>query len=141
MLGESFFVLYGDSYLPCDYRAVQQTFIDSGKLGLMTVFHNEGKWDTSNVEFSGGRLLAYDKKSRTPRMRHVDYGLGVFRSAAFAALPDGQPYDLATLYQDLLVKDELAAHEVGERFYEIGSFSGIRELEVLCKSGSMRPPA
>jgi len=139
MLGESFFVLYGDSYLPCDYRAVEQTFLDSGKLGLMTVFHNESKWDTSNVEFSGGRLLAYDKGARTPRMRHIDYGLGVFRSAAFAALPDGQPYDLATLYQDLLARDELAAHEVGQRFYEIGSFAGIRELEeFLCNSASTK---
>jgi len=141
MLGDSFFVIYGDSYLPCDYRAVQRTFMDSGKLGLMTVFHNEDKWDTSNVEFSSGRLLAYDKRSRTPRMSHIDYGLGVFRSTAFAALPDGQPYDLATLYSDLLAKDELAAHEVGERFYEIGSFAGIRELEVLCNSDSMRPSA
>ena len=141
MLGESFFVLYGDSYLPCDYRAVERTFLDSGKLGLMTVFHNEGQWDTSNVEFSGGRLLAYDKESRTPRMRHIDYGLGVFRSAAFAALPDDQPYDLATLYRDLLARDELAAHEVGERFYEIGSFAGIQELEeFLRNSTSTRPP-
>jgi NDP-sugar pyrophosphorylase family protein len=140
MLGESFFVLYGDSYLPCDYRAVEQTFLDSGKLGLMTVFHNEGKWDTSNVEFSGGRLLAYDKGSPTPRMRHIDYGLGVFRSAAFAATSDVQPYDLATLYRDLLERDELAAHEIGERFYEVGSFAGIRELEeFLHDSASTRP--
>ena len=141
ILGESFFVLYGDSYLPCDYQSVERTFLDSGKLGLMTVFHNEGQWDTSNVEFSGGRLLAYDKESRTPRMRHIDYGLGVFRSAAFAALPDDQPYDLATLYRDLLAQDELAAHEVGERFYEIGSFAGIQELEeFLRNSTSTRPP-
>ena len=141
ILGESFFVLYGDSYLPCDYQSVERTFLDSGKLGLMTVFHNEGQWDTSNVEFSGGRLLAYDKESRTPRMRHIDYGLGVFRSAAFAALPDDQPYDLATLYRDLLARDELGAHEVGERFYEIGSFAGIQELEeFLRNSTSTRPP-
>jgi NDP-sugar pyrophosphorylase family protein len=136
MLGESFFVLYGDSYLPCDYRAVEQTFLDSGKLGLMTIFHNEGKWDTSNVEFSGGRLLAYDKGARTPRMHHIDYGLGVFRSAAFAALPDGESYDLATLYRDLLVRDELAAHEVSERFYEVGSFVGIRELEEFLRNSN-----
>jgi NDP-sugar pyrophosphorylase family protein len=136
MLGESFFVLYGDSYLPCDYRAVKQTFLDSGKLGLMTVFRNEGKWDTSNVEFSGGRLLAYDKGSRTPQMRHIDYGLGVFRSAAFAALPDGRPDDLASVYQDLLARGELAAHEIGERFYEVGSFAGIREMEEFLRNSA-----
>jgi N-acetyl-alpha-D-muramate 1-phosphate uridylyltransferase len=141
MLGDSFFVLYGDSYLPCDYQSVARTFLDSRKLGLMTVFHNEGQWDTSNVEFSGGRLFAYDKGSRTSRMRHIDYGLGVFQSAAFAALSDGQAYDLATLYQELLARDELAAHEVGERFYEIGSFAGIRELEGFLRNSTSTRPA
>src|SRR5262245_48353254 len=47
-LGDAFHVLYGDSYLPCDYGAVEQTFFDSAKLGLMTVFRNDGKWDASN---------------------------------------------------------------------------------------------
>src|SRR2546426_2314152 len=41
-LGQAFFVLYGDSYLPCDYRAVQAAFVQSGKYALMTVFHNQG---------------------------------------------------------------------------------------------------
>jgi len=45
----------------------------------MTVFRNDGQWDASNVEFEEGRILAYSKKSRTPRMRYIDYGLGVFR--------------------------------------------------------------
>ena len=53
LLGDSFFVLYGDSYLVCDYAAAAKEFRTSGKLALMTVFRNEGKWDTSNVEFDG----------------------------------------------------------------------------------------
>ena len=128
LLGEAFFVLYGDSYLPCDYKAAEQAFLACGKLGLMTVFRNEGRWDASNVEFSEGRILAYDKANRTPHMRHIDYGLGLFRRAAFDALPEGRPHDLAVVYQDLLGRGELAAHEVHERFYEIGSLEGIREL-------------
>ena len=46
LLGDSFFVLYGDSYLVCDYAAAATEFRTSGKLALMTVFRNEGKWDT-----------------------------------------------------------------------------------------------
>src|ERR1700722_9297284 len=59
LLEEKFFVVYGDSYLPCDYAAVQESFEASGKSGLMTVFRNEGKWDSSNVAFDDGRILAY----------------------------------------------------------------------------------
>src|ERR1700677_769141 len=68
-LGERFFVMYGDSYLTCDYAAIEQKFLQSGKPGLMTVFRNDGQWDTSNVEFENGRILNYSKKNRTGRMQ------------------------------------------------------------------------
>ena len=128
LLGDAFLVVYGDSYLPCDYDAVARAFANSGKLGLMTVFRNHGQWDTSNVEFSQGRILAYDKANRTPRMQYIDYGLGAFRREAFDAVPDDRPHDLAAVYQSLLREDQLSAWESPERFYEIGSQDGIREL-------------
>jgi len=127
-LGESFFLMYGDSYLPCDYRAAERAFRVAAKQGLLTVFRNDGRWDSSNVEFHDGRIVAYSKQERNPSMRHIDYGLEVFRQSAFADLPES-PYDLTTLCQNLLAHEELAALEVGERFYEIGSFEGITALE------------
>ena len=126
-LGQAFFVLYGDSYLECNYQEIQAAFEASGKLALMTVYRNEGRWDTSNVEFAGGEILVYDKRRRTPQMRHIDYGLGVFRSIALATAPEGEPYDLATLYQRLLARRELAAFEVSRRFYEVGSPEQLEE--------------
>jgi NDP-sugar pyrophosphorylase family protein len=127
LLGQAFFVLYGDTYLPCDYHAVQTEFEKSGRLALMTVFRNDGLWDRSNVEFVDGRILAYDKRNQTARMHHIDYGLGVFHQSAFEIAPGDQPHDLATVYQDLLKQDQLAAFEVNQRFYEIGSFEGLEE--------------
>jgi NDP-sugar pyrophosphorylase family protein len=126
-LGDPFFVMYGDSYLLCDYGAVARNFEAAGVLGMMTVFRNEGKWDTSNVEFEAGAIVAYSKTNRTSRMRYIDYGLGVFRAEAFHSLPAGKPCDLTELYSDLLQRKQLAASEVHERFYEIGSPAGLRE--------------
>ena len=126
-LGGAFFVMYGDSYLPCDYEAIARNFESAGVLGMMTVFRNEGKWDTSNVEFQGNNIIAYSKSDRTPRMRYIDYGLGVFHAQAFAGVPDGEACDLESVYGDLLRRNQLAAFEVGERFYEIGSPAGLRE--------------
>ena len=128
LLGDEFSVIYGDSYLPCDYAAAEHAFRDSGKLGLMTVYRNEGQWDTSNVEFDGAKVVRYDKANRTPAMQHIDYGLGVFRSEAFADVPADNPADLAALYQNLVSRGELAAWESCDRFYEIGSLEGIRDL-------------
>lgn len=125
LLGEAFFVLYGDSLLPCRYAPVQEAFQTSGKLGLMTVFHNAGQWDTSNVELAEGRIAAYDKVNRTPAMRHIDYGLGVLSDQAIEDIET--PCDLVSVYQRLLANDQLVAYEVHERFYEVGSFAGIEE--------------
>lgn len=128
LLGEHFFVLNGDSYLPCHFAAVQATFEHCKKPGLMTVYHNQGKWDASNVEYRDNAIIAYDKVNKTDRMLHIDYGLEVFSRDAFDHVPNDEPYDLAILFQDLLKKNALAAHEVPERFYEVGSFAGITEL-------------
>jgi MurNAc alpha-1-phosphate uridylyltransferase len=128
LLSESFFVLYGDSYLPCDYHMVETAFRESGRQALMTVFDNRDQWDASNVLFENGRIVAYSKKHRTPAMHHIDYGLGVFHGEAFDDIPKDEPYDLADLYQALLTRGELAGLEVSQRFYETGSFAGIQEL-------------
>lgn len=128
-LGDQFFVLYGDSYLDCDYRGVEAAFLQSGRPALMTVFRNEGQWDTSNVEYEGDRILVYSKVARTPRMLHIDYGLGAFHADVFTGVSRSVATDLASLYERLASEGQLAAFECRERFYEVGSFSGIRELE------------
>jgi NDP-sugar pyrophosphorylase family protein len=136
LLGDEFFVLYGDSYLPIDYAAVLAAFRASGQPGLMTVFRNDGAWDTSNVHFADGRILCYDKRERSPEMRHIDYGLSVFRAEVFAAHPAGEAFDLSAVQRELAAKEALAGHEVFSRFYEIGSHAGLAELETLLRSGT-----
>jgi len=137
LLGEAFLVMYGDSYLDCDYAAVERTFVKSGKLGLMAVIRNEGRWDRSNVLFENGRIVRYDKKNRTPEMLYIDYGLGALRREALAKYPAdavpasiGDPFiDLADVYHELSVENELAGFEMTERFYEIGSPTGLQETD------------
>ncbi len=130
-LGEKFFVLYGDSYLPTPFAPIAEIFERSGKLGLMTVYRNEGKYDTSNVVFGDGEIKVYDKKLRLPEMRHIDYGLSLFRSKAFERYPADSAFDLADVMRNLVAEKQLAGYEVPERFYEIGSHSGLEELNEL----------
>lgn len=156
-LSDNFFVLYGDSYLNCDYMAIKKYFLDQQKhaivmpdasrqasnlassdfseqkLALMTVFRNEGQWDTSNIEFQHNQIIAYDKKNKTDRMQYIDFGLGILNKKAFDLVPNNEVFDLALLYQMLLQKKQLAGYEVKERFYEVGSFAGIEELSHYLK--------
>ena len=102
----------------------------------MTVYRNEGRHDTSNVVFRNGQIVVYDKKNRTPEMQHIDYGLNLFRNAAFDSFPADKPFDLAEVMGKLVCERQLAGYEVHKRFYEIGSPEGLAELETLLKSKS-----
>ena len=128
-LGERFYVLYGDSYLPIPFAPVAEFFQKSGRSGLMTVFENHGLYDTSNVVFREGRIVVYDKTARLPEMHHIDYGLSLFKADAFAPWPVDARFDLADVMQRLVREEQLAGFEVKERFYEIGSHAGLAELE------------
>lgn len=128
-LGEAFFVLYGDSFLPIDFAAVQAAYLRSGRRALMTVMHNRNQWDTSNVEFRDGVLVEYNKRRQRPEMQFIDYGLSVLAATVLASYPAGEAFDLADVYCKLSLDRELAGYEIHERFYEIGSPLGLRETE------------
>ncbi len=129
LLGDAFLVLYGDSYLPCDYAAAEAAFLGAGRPGLMVIFKNENQWDKSNVIFRDGRVVRYDKRKPTPDMRHIDYGLGALRADVLGDVPVDKPTDLADIYERLAEHGELTGCEVPQRFYEVGSFQGIMDLE------------
>lgn len=133
LLGQRFFVLYGDSYLPIDYLSVARAFLDGSKPALMTVFRNDGRWDRSNVWFEENEIRLYNKSSRTARMRHIDYGLGILSSDVLREWQAADACDLANLYQQLVAKNQLAGYEVTQRFYEIGSPEGLAELDNLLR--------
>jgi NDP-sugar pyrophosphorylase family protein len=140
-LGPVFWVLYGDSYMDIDYRAVLAHFTASGARGLMTVFHNDNRWDNSNVVFREGRLLCYSKRAPTPEMKHIDYGVTLLRSEVLAPLPADQPSDLADVLSGMAARGELVGHEVTQRFYEIGSHRGLEETQQYLQALRNRFPS
>ncbi len=127
LLGEQFFVFYGDSYLPIDFRKVEESFFHSGKPALMTVLRNGDRWDKSNVLFRNDSLVEYNKRTPRLEMAYIDYGLGILSAQALQDVPLNEPFDLSEIYHNLSVQSNLAGYEVFERFYEIGSPEGLEE--------------
>src|SRR4051794_36769579 len=133
LLDTQFLVLYGDSYLPIDFAAVERDFLASGKPALMTVQRNVDRWDKSNVLFRDNIVVEYNKRAPTSDMRHIDYGLGSISAKILADENTTGPFDLADIYHRLSLSGQLAGHEVHERFYEIGSHEGLAEAAVYFK--------
>jgi NDP-sugar pyrophosphorylase family protein len=132
VLEPRFLITYGDSFLPVDFAEVARTHAASGAPALMTVFHNEGRWDTSNVVLEGQKVALYDKQRRTrppEDFRFIDYGLSAFDRQVIAdEVPAGATADLADLFHRLSLRGQLAGLEVQQRFYEIGSPAGLEDF-------------
>jgi NDP-sugar pyrophosphorylase family protein len=139
LLGDVFWVMYADSYMDIDYRAVLDAFLESGKPALMTVLSNGNRWDKSNVVFQDGRLLRYDKKVQTSEMQHIDYGVAMLRREVLARIPSDRPFDLAELYTALVEEGDMAGFEVTQRFYEIGTPAALEEARVYLASKGRAP--
>ena len=135
LLGECFFVLYGDSYLEVALRAVWARYRDAGQPALMSVYRNEGRWDTSNTVYDGERVICYNKRDRRPDMAYIDYGLGLLSAGLFADRPEGQGFDLAELYTALAASGRLAGWESQRRFYEIGTPAGLADTDRHLRAG------
>jgi NDP-sugar pyrophosphorylase family protein len=132
ILGDRFLVLYGDTYLRIDYADVASVWRESDLPAVMSVLRNEGRWDTSNVRYGDGRVLAYDKQAPSPDMQWIDYGLGGLTVDALTVVSDDES-DLANLYQRLAALDSLCGYEATERFYEIGTPAGLNEADAFLR--------
>jgi NDP-sugar pyrophosphorylase family protein len=131
LLGEQFFVMYGDSYLTVDLKAVERAFHKEGSPALMVVLRNDNRWDKSNVWFDGRRIVAYRKRDPQPEMKYIDYGVGVLSAKLFDDPSLGDAFDLADLYERLAARRELGCYVATKRFYEIGSIEGLREANLV----------
>ncbi|MFC1708951.1 sugar phosphate nucleotidyltransferase [Candidatus Omnitrophota bacterium] len=129
LLGDVFFVMYGDSYLDMDFREVNNYFMRHNEKGLMTVLKNRDEWDKSNVVFENSKIVTHDKDGKTKGMEYIDYGLSMLRKSAFNEIRNKEVFDLGELYANLIRKEDILGYEVKKRFYEIGSAQGLAETE------------
>ncbi len=140
LLRDEFLVMYGDSYLPTDFRAVVRAFRERAVPAMMCVYRNRGQWDASNTRIEGEWVTFYSKRAPLGEADYIDYGLSAYRRETLEPYRDlPMPLDLSVVQEDLVNRRKLAAFEVSERFYEIGKPAGLRELEEYlqsCKSNT-----
>jgi len=133
-----FAVLYGDSYLDTTFLPIKRAFFEAKKTGLMTVYKNDNQWDKSNILCKSGLVVDYNKSNPSSEMHFIDYGLSIFDHGAFKTLANNKTFDLSEVILHLISNQQLAAYEVKERFYEIGSPSGLEALKMHLSSSSIK---
>lgn len=126
LLGDKFYVMYGDSFLPINFFSVATAFKNANNKALMTLIYNENRWDISNVLYEDGMVNRYSKIP-SENMKYIDYGLSVLTADVFKKMQFGESFDLAELFSKLALNGDLSGYEVFNRFYEIGSIDGIND--------------
>lgn len=122
----AFFITYGDSYLDVNYLKMQRAFEKCKLTALMAVYKNNNQWDKSNAQFNNTSVV-YNKLSPSKYMQYIDYGVSILTQEALSYAPS--KCDLSDILSDLSYNGQLGGYEAQNRFFEIGTHHGLKELE------------
>jgi N-acetyl-alpha-D-muramate 1-phosphate uridylyltransferase len=139
LLGDRFFVTYGDAYLRAPYRAMMDSFEASGKLAMMAAYRNENRHGRSDIEVRARCVVRYDKKG-TRNLSWINYGVTALQKGALSLIPKGVEYGEQEFYGELIARRELLSFPVTKRFYEIGNPVALAEFSRFAARLSLPPP-
>ena len=123
-LNNNFFILYGDSYLNFDIKKM----LKKKSISTMAVYKNNNKFDKSNVRMNK-KAIIYEKKKPDKKANYIDYGVTFVKKSIFKSVSSNSKFDISILYEELSKKKLLKGYIVKKRFYEIGSYNGIKEFK------------
>jgi len=124
LLEDTFFIMYGDSYLTADLQKAYSFFKQNNKLGLMVVYKNNNRYDKSNIVTKDNMVLSYGENDAT----YIDYGTSILRKKTLEFIPKNTFFTTGDLFTKLIEEKELLSYEVKERFYHIGNPEALKEF-------------
>lgn len=136
-LEDEFFIMYGDSYIFLNFNGAMSYFKQHDEPSLMVIYKNEDRYDRSNVATSNNKIAVYDKINKTNDMVFIDYGVCILKKQVLSLIPSIGPYSLESLFSVLIKQEKMLAYETFDRFYEIGSLTGLEEFRSYALSKSM----
>ena len=126
---DSFFVMYGDSYLPVNYKKIQQKYESSKTKGLMAIYNNhDEQLHKNNVYYKKKSIIRYSKTEDILPMNYIDYGISVFNKNTLDRIDDSCYTDLSVVHNNLIAEGQLSPFIIKSRFYEVGSLRGIQDF-------------
>ena len=128
-LKKNFYVIYGDSYL--NFKLKNLKF--NNQISSMAIYKNQNKYDKSNVERKKTNFIIYDKSKKINDYKYIDYGVSYLEKKIFKNFKKNTRFDLSNLLQKISKNSKLKGYVVKKRFYEIGSYSGIKQFKNFLK--------
>ncbi len=136
MLGETFLLLYGDSFLPIDYAALLGILDREPAAQLVLTAYDNARGDTNvknNLQVNAeGVVEAYEKDSANAALNYVEAGVIGVRREALTLLPETTPVSFENqLFPQLIAARRVRAYVTAQRFYDFGTPERLKEAEAF----------
>ena len=107
---------------------------------VIAVLRNNDLYGLSNILVRDGKVILYSKVSITGvEFSYIDYGISIIKRDVISKMvPIDQDYDLSEIVKYLASISRISAHEVYERFFEVGSPEAIRETEEHLRNSAQK---
>jgi NDP-sugar pyrophosphorylase family protein len=128
-LEKSFLLLYGDTYLDLDYRDLIRRFCQYATVGMIAVYANPDKIAVNNMRVGTGMFVEDYNKKDGRGMNYLDSGAMVFKKEVTDFIEKDKVSSLENdIYPRLIAAKAFVAYPMRHRFYDIGSFAGLKLL-------------
>jgi NDP-sugar pyrophosphorylase family protein len=130
-LSGDFILLYGDSYLPIDYGALADFWLECRCSGLVVCYDNTLSIAKNNIYMdTDGRINSYNKRNPDSRANYVEAGVSVLKKEILQFIPEAKPVSLEEeIFPVLIKKQQLMGYPTGQRYYDIGTPERLRDIE------------
>lgn len=133
-LEEDFFLLFGDSYLPIDYKKMANDFIESKKVASLSVYDNSEDTEVPfNVRLGKNKRIVtvYNKRKDNPAsFNYCDAGVIAVDKVVIDLINKEVPNSFEeSIYPRLIAEEGLGCHIAENRFYDIGTIERLKTFE------------
>lgn len=135
IISGDFIVVYGDSYLPIDYRHILSRFKSATKTGLLVIYDNKHNTSVKNniAIDNNGFVIEYNKFNGKENFQYVDAGVSVFKKGILDLMPDKKISLEREVFPKLIEKRELISFKSKVPFYDIGTFERLENAKQILK--------
>ena len=129
-LEDEFLLLYGDSYLPIDYKELVGCFHKSGGKAMMVIYDNSQNIACNNVNIAESGLVSEYNKKNPNAMSYVEAGVMVFKKEITELIPTGRLCSLEEeIFPKLISQKQMHCFLTKQRFYDIGTAAGLKIIK------------
>lgn len=133
-LEKYFFLLFGDSYLPIDYRGMTDEYMRSKRKAMLAIYDNSNDTDVPfNVMIDKSKeiVTVYNKrKDNPPSFKYCDAGVIAVDRQVVDLIEEKELVSFEeAIYPRIIAEEELGYYMAECRFYDIGTIQRLKIFE------------